>query len=132
MNTSGLRDRRGFGTRQARYSGRWSIEVTFRDVKQCLGGEDPQSWKGAAPERAASLSFWLYSAIWTSHIVTFGADRTWIPRPWYPKKETPLFLDALAALRRTLWSERITPLSSGGWHQTKIIAGMLDVLANAA
>lgn len=116
----------------ARYAGRWSTEVTFREVKQCLGGEDPQSWKGAGPERAASLSFWLYSVIWTSHIVTFGAARTWIPRPWYPKKQTPSFLDALAALRRTLWSERITPLSSGRWHQTKIIDGMLDVLANAA
>lgn len=27
------------------YAGRWSIEVTNRDAKQALGGEDPQSWK---------------------------------------------------------------------------------------
>jgi hypothetical protein len=27
----------------AHYSGRWSRQVTFRDVKQCFGGEDPQS-----------------------------------------------------------------------------------------
>jgi hypothetical protein len=52
----------------ARYSGRWSIEVTFREVKQCLGAEDPQSWKYEGPERAANLSLWLYSAIWTWHI----------------------------------------------------------------
>ncbi len=48
----------------ARYSGRWAIEVTNREVKQCLGAEDPQSWKYAGPERAANLSLWLYSAIW--------------------------------------------------------------------
>jgi hypothetical protein len=116
----------------ARYSGRWSIEITFREVKQCLGGEDPQSWKGEGPARAAALSFWLYSVIWTWHITAFGAQRTWTPRPWYPKKSAPSFLDALAALRRSLWSERITQLSSDGRHHPKILDGMLDVLANAA
>ena len=65
----------------ARYSGRWSIEVTFREVKQCLGGEDPQSWKHQGPERAANLSLWLYSAIWTWHITTFGTQRTWTAWP---------------------------------------------------
>jgi hypothetical protein len=116
----------------ARYAGRWSIEVTFREVKQCLGGEDPQSWKGEGPARAASLSLWLYSAIWTWHITTFGSAHTWTARPWYPKKTTPSFLDALAALRRLLWAERITRLSSGGRHHMKMIDAMLDVLANAA
>ena len=36
----------------SRYAGRWSIEVCFRDVKQDLGGENPQSWKRKGPERA--------------------------------------------------------------------------------
>jgi hypothetical protein len=47
------------------YAGRWSIECVNREVKQCLHAEDPQSWKGKGPERAASLSLWLYAAIWT-------------------------------------------------------------------
>jgi hypothetical protein len=116
----------------ARYSARWAIEVTNREVKQCLGAEDPQSWKYRGPERAAHLSLWLYSAIWTWYIATFGTEQTWTPRPWYRKKATPSFLDALAALRRTLWAERIMPLSIGRREHDKIIAGMLDVLANAA
>jgi hypothetical protein len=116
----------------ARYASRWAIEVTFREVKQCLGGEDPQSWKYQGPERAANLSLWLYSAIWTWHITTNGKCSTWTKRPWYPNKTTPSFLDALASLRRTLWTERITPLSFSGRDHTKIIDGMLDVLANAA
>jgi len=116
----------------ARYSGRRCIEVTNREVKQCLGAEDPQSWKYARPERAVNLSLWLYSAIWTWHITAFGTRVTWTPRPWYPRKRAPSFLDALAALRRTLWADRIGTVSFSGRHHTTIIDGMLDVLANAA
>ena len=116
----------------ARYAGRWAIEVTFREVKQCLGAEDPQSWKFEGPKRAANLSLWLYSAIWTWHITTFGTQRTWTLRPWHQKKATPSFLDALAALRRTLWAERIRTVSFSGGHHAKIIDGMIDILANAA
>jgi hypothetical protein len=114
------------------YSARWAIEVTNREVKQCLGGENPQSWKGEGPERAANLSLWLYSAIWTWYITVFGAACTWTPRPWYLRKSTPSFLDALAELRRTLWGERIMPLVSDDPDHTKIIDGMLDILATAA
>ena len=114
------------------YAGRWSIECVNREVKQCLGAEDPQSWKGIGPERAASLSLWLYAAIWTWYIPTFGTATTWIPRPWYQKKATPSFLDALAQLRRCLWSERITELSCSGPLNPKIIDGLLDVLTRAA
>jgi len=28
------------------YAGRWSIEETFRNTKQFLGGEHPQTWVG--------------------------------------------------------------------------------------
>jgi hypothetical protein len=116
----------------AAYAGRWAIEVTNREVKQCLGAEDPQCWKYQGPERAAHLSLWLYSAIWTWYIGTFGTEVTWTPRPWYRQKATPSFLDALAALRRTLWAERIMPLSLFRRAHDKIIDAMLDVLANAA
>jgi hypothetical protein len=116
----------------AAYAGRWAIEVTNREVKQCLGAEDPQCWKYQGPERAAHLSLWLYSAIWTWYIGTFGTEVTWTLRPWYRQKATPSFLDALAALRRTLWAERIKPLSLFGRAHDKIIDAMFDVLANAA
>ena len=47
----------------SRYTGRWPIEVCFRDVKQDLGGQDPQSWKRQGPERAACLSLWLHALV---------------------------------------------------------------------
>ena len=114
------------------YAGRWSIECMNREVKQCLGAEDPQCWKGEGPERAASLSLWLYAAIWTWYIPTFGTNTTWISRPWYPKKATPSFLDALAMLRRSLWLQRITPMSALDPLNQKIMDGLLDVLATAS
>jgi hypothetical protein len=114
------------------YAGRWSIECVNREVKQCLHAEDPQSWKGKGPERAASLSLWLYAAIWTWYIPNFGTTVTWIMRPWYQKKTTPSFLDALAQLRRCLWSERISAMSSSGPLNPKMIDGLLDVLTRAA
>jgi hypothetical protein len=114
------------------YAGRWSIECVNREVKQCLGAEDPQCWKYEGPERAASLSLWLYAAIWVWYIPTIRCAKSWIARPWYPKKQRPSFLDALAALRRALLDERITSMSSCSKQDRKILNGLLDLLATAA
>ncbi len=98
----------------SRYADRWSIEVCFRDVKQALGGQDPQTWKRYGPRRAAALSLWLHAATWCWYLQAHPTGQTWIPRPWYRHKTTPSFLDALAALRRVLWSQRITAMSAPG------------------
>jgi hypothetical protein len=39
---------------------RWALEVTFRDVKQSLGFEEPQSWSRKAVERTAPMAFLVY------------------------------------------------------------------------
>ena len=115
-----------------RYAGRWPIEVCFRDVKQDLGGQDPQSWKRRGPERAACLSLWLHAVIWCWYLDTHPTGRTWIPRPWYRHKRTPSFLDALAALRRLLWAQRITTMSASRPDNDEITEALLDTLAYAA
>jgi len=119
----------------SRYAGRWSIEVTFRDTKQDLGGENPQSWKRQGPERAACLALWLHGLTWCWYLEQHPQGGTWIVRPWYPRKATPSFLDALAALRRSLWQQRITALSAdatGPQDKTEITDALLDTLAYAA
>ena len=40
------------------------IEDTFKDTKQFIGGQKPQTWKRQSPERAAMLSLWLSSVVW--------------------------------------------------------------------
>jgi hypothetical protein len=114
------------------YSGRWSIECVFREAKQILRTENPQSWKGVGPERAAALSLWLMTAIWAWYIPAYGPTPTWQHRPWYRVKVTPSFLDALAALRRVLWRDRITTMSASPSDSPRIIDGLIDVLASAA
>lgn len=113
------------------YAGRWSIEVTNRDAKQGLGGEDPQSWKHQGPARAAALSLWLHTAIWCWYLTAHAHTTTWPARPWYPQKRTASFADALAALRRALWQHRITAMSAHPALQPKITDALLDVLAQA-
>jgi len=73
----------------ARYAGRWSIEVCFRDVKQDLGGENPQSWKRQGPERAACLSLWLHATTWCWYLAEHPAGDTWIPPTLVPPQKNP-------------------------------------------
>jgi hypothetical protein len=47
-------------------------------------------------------------------------------------KHSASFADALAALRRTLWRQRITAMSANPALQAKITSTLIDVLAEAA
>jgi len=114
------------------YNGRWSIEQTFRDVKQFLGAEDPQTWKGEGPERTSSLGLVLYSMVWFGYVVTQGSKRTWIGLPWYSSKTSPSFADALACLRRGLWRQRLFRGSDPRPLTAKMATVLIDGLARAA
>jgi hypothetical protein len=114
------------------YAGRWSIEDTFRNVKQYLGGNQPQSWKHQGPERAAGLSLWIYSATWLWYLTTQGATPTFRRLAWYPKKATPSFADALASLRRTLWHHRIFATSGQAQLRPEMAEQLIETLARAA
>ena len=116
----------------SRYADRWSIEDTFRNTKQYLGLEDPQTRKRDGPERAVALALWVYAATWLWYIRVHGTEPTWIALPWYAQKRTPSFLDALAALRRDLWRHRIFAGSALRPVPAKIQEVLLEVLATAA
>jgi len=111
------------------YFGRWPIEETLRSSKQSLGGEEPQTWKGKGPERAASLAFWLYSAVWTWYLQTQGSNPKLVKLPWYPKKARPSFLDAMAALRGELWREEVSSRFEGEPRLHEIIQPLVEALA---
>jgi hypothetical protein len=115
----------------ARYAGRWSIEDTFRNVKQFLGGEDPQTWTDQGPERAAALSLWLYSAVWYWYLTNQGTKVSWPLLPWYQSKRTPSFADALASLRRTLWRTLFSD-SAPRSLIPKTVAVLIEALSRAA
>jgi hypothetical protein len=89
------------------YADRWAIEDTFKNAKQLLGGQQPQTYKAKGPERAAGLSLWLYSMVWLWYLKQKSRQRCFIVPPWYRQKLAPSFADALSCLRRELWRERI-------------------------
>ena len=111
------------------YHGRWPIEDTLRSSKQSLGGEEPQTWRGAGPERAASLAFWLYSAVWTWYLETQGPMPRLPKLPWYPKKVRPSFVDAVPTLRGELWREEVFTKCGGEPRLREITEPLVEALA---
>lgn len=114
------------------YAGRWAIEVTYRDVKQLIGGQQPQSWKGDGPERAAGLSFWVHGAVWLWYLDICGDRPILTAQEWNTNKRAASLLDALAQLRRVLWRERISPASQAGRLSPEMTAVLVEALATAA
>ena len=72
------------------------------------------------------------ATVWCWYLDTHPTGRGWPTRAWYTRKTTPSFLDALAALRRVLRTQRITAMSRSGADTTKITDSILDTLAYAA
>ena len=88
------------------YTARWSIEVTFEEVRAHLGFTTVRNWSKRSVLRTAPCLLGLFSVIcliFERH--TRGkpvkiADET----PWYDKTEAT-FSDAMAAVRRLCWQE---------------------------
>ena len=111
---------------------RWSIEVTFAEVRRHLGVETQRQWSDPAIARTTPALLGLFSliALWAHDLRDTQASP---PRraSWYPKP-LPTFSDALAAVRRELWTRRDLPTSSQMLDIVKIPAITLNSLINAA
>lgn len=82
---------------------RWTVEVTFEEVRRHLGVETQRQWSDLAILRTTPCLLGLFS------IVTLMADRLasdgTLPvrqAAWY-RKQHPTFSDALAGVRMQLW-----------------------------
>ena len=114
------------------YNDRWAIEDTFKNTKQFLGGQQPQTYKGQGPERAAALSLCLYSMVWLWYLRQKSRVRIFWVQPWYRQKSTPSFADALCCLRRELWTERIKYMFGNAAVHDKKFEFLMEALASAA
>jgi hypothetical protein len=114
------------------FADRWAIEDTFKNTKQFLGGQEPQTWERQGPERAAGWSLWLYSVVWLWYLLQKSNRRTFIVHPWNPLKSVPSFADAIACLRRELWYERIKRMFGASAVHDKKFEFLLEALAPAA
>lgn len=97
------------------FTGRWSIEVTFQEVRAHLGFNTPRNWSKQSVLRTAPCLLGLFSVvslIFTHHTRSHAVKP--LLSPWYRKAELT-FSDAIACVRRLCWSEvlRESPQHAG-------------------
>jgi hypothetical protein len=88
------------------YTGRWSIETTFQEMRAYLGLETTRGWKQRTVLRAAPCLFGLYSVV---ALLYAGLPREadHLGAVIYRGKTEVAFSDAITAVRRRLWLEGV-------------------------
>jgi hypothetical protein len=109
----------------------YNIEVTFEESKAHLGIETQRQWNDLAIARTTPILYGLFS------VVTLMADaliqnETIAVRQaaWYTK-ERPTFSDAIATVRRCVWSDSHFSMSSRQSDVVKIPRSLLERLTDA-
>lgn len=119
----------------AAFARRWPLEQTFRDAKQKLGIEDPQTQLPTAVRRSAPFGLLLYSFI-VLWYVTDGHQEARSLRahldPWYSKIARPSFSEMLAALRRCGWAKAFADPAQRTAARSKKLAEYLARVVAAA
>jgi len=120
------------------YTARWSIEVTFQEVRQHLGFASPRNRKDKSVLRTGACLLCLFSVV----CLIFGKmahAKPSLTKPpqcqWYVKTHLT-FTDVLASVRRQFWKETVfsEALPHGDLEKlpTKLLDILLDQLAPAA
>jgi len=103
---------------------RWSVEVTFEEVRRHLGVETQRQWSTLAIARTTPCLLGLFS------LVTLMADDMhrrhglFVGKAAWYAKALPTFSDALAAVRRQWWHAEVFQ-RSGSEAETVQISRML-------
>ncbi len=104
---------------------RWQVEVTFQEVRAHLGVETQRQWSDKAIARTTPILMGLFS--W----VTLLADRSQVDghlpvrqAAWYAKT-TPTFSDAIALVRRRIWTHWGFCMSGANTDMQKLHANLL-------
>ena len=95
------------------YTRRWSIEVTFEEMRSCLGLETTRGRTEKTVLRAAPSLFGLYSIVAALYAQLPKAKQRKGKVTWEGKK-TVTFSDAMCAVRRWIWEEWILGTSRHG------------------
>jgi len=110
---------------------RWSIETTFQESRAHLGVETQRQWSDLAIVRTTPALLGLFSLV-----TLWAADPAIVaslhPRSaaWYHKCE-PSFSDAIAALRRHLWTVPNLSMSRQGPDSVEIPTALWERLTDA-
>lgn len=85
---------------------RWTVEVTFQEVRTHLGVETQRQWSDLAISRTTPLLMGLFSlTTLLAHRLNQQNKLTLNQSSWY-QKEQPTFSDAIASVRYQIWSKQ--------------------------
>jgi hypothetical protein len=118
------------------YLKRWQLEVTFRDLRAHLGMETQRQWADRAIARTTPVLMGLYSLVTLlAHPQLSRGEGPLQQVAWY-RKTQPTFSDALALVRRSLWTDPQFALSCASHDQVTIpqhlLTRLTETLAYAA
>ena len=111
---------------------RWQMEATFQEVRQRLGFETQRHWSELAIRRTAPALLGVFSVvILLAHQYIAKGEGVVRTAAWYAKRY-PTFSDALAQVRRKLWSQEATFCGSVRQAETvKVPREFLERLTDA-
>ncbi|HJQ67761.1 MAG TPA: transposase [Blastocatellia bacterium] len=113
------------------FARRWRMEVTFEEVRAHLGVETQRQWSDPAIARTTPALMALYSIVTLTSGTLMKAERRVIrTAAWYAKRQ-PTFSDAIALLRRHMWSQSYFSISDSGSEMIKIPRSLLERLTDA-
>jgi hypothetical protein len=111
---------------------RWQLEVTFHEVRAHLGVETQRQWADQAVRRTTPALMGLCSVVTLLAHQSLGSTSpagALRQAAWYVKG-APTFSDALALVRRQLWTQMIFPTSRGAPDLVKVPRAVVDHLTD--
>jgi hypothetical protein len=110
---------------------RWTMEVTFEEARAHLGIETQRQWNALAIRRTTPTLFGLYSLVTLWAHTLFHAETPVVrTAAWYAKPR-PTFVDAIALVRRELWSSCHFPMSEAQSEMIKLPRAIFERLTDA-
>jgi hypothetical protein len=107
---------------------RWRTETTFEEARRHLGMETQRQWSDLAILRTTPALLGLVSLVtlWASQL---AAERGPVVEHvrWYPKP-LPTFSDALALIRRELWTAQVNAISPAAQTARNVPTDLIDRL----
>lgn len=111
---------------------RWRMEVTFEECRAHLGVETQRQWNDLAIARSTPILFGLFSLITLMADTLIKSQLSPVRAAAWYQKQFPTFADAIAIVRRCLWTNCYFSTSSADSDILKIPRSLFNRLSEAA
>ena len=110
---------------------RWRVEVTFEEVRRHLGVETQRQWSDLAIRRTTPALLGLFSLVTLWAHPRLGPPGAAVRQAAWYHKALPTFSDALALVRRELWTHTAFSMSAHDPDVVEVPRAFVDRLTDA-